>query len=83
MIVRLGDLLRMAMSQSARQHVTLRDELDFLECYLDVERMRLQQALTVRINASDDLLSVPVPDLLLQPLAENAIRHGGIAGRRS
>ncbi|HEU4596721.1 MAG TPA: histidine kinase [Pyrinomonadaceae bacterium] len=76
MIARLGDFLRMTLDNSAVQEVSLRQELEFLNCYLDIERIRFQDRLTTRLDVDPRTLSCRVPNLILQPLVENAIRHG-------
>ncbi|HUI63252.1 MAG TPA: histidine kinase [Bacteroidota bacterium] len=76
MIVRLGDLLRTTLENSGRQFVPLREETQFLRDYLEIEQVRFQDRLSVKFDLPDDTLELPVPFLLLQPLAENAIRHG-------
>jgi two-component system LytT family sensor kinase len=74
MLTRLADLLRLSLRSDAAQEVTLREELAFLEQYLEIQRMRFGDRLQVRVEATD--AEVLVPRLLLQPLVENAIRHG-------
>ncbi len=76
MIARLGDLLRATLDQPARQEATLRQELAFLTPYLEIERARVGPRLTVTTAVDDDLFDAKLPYLLLQPLVENAIRHG-------
>ena len=76
MIVRLSDLLRAALEKSDAQEVTLRDELKFLQSYLEIEQIRFGSRLTVQTEIPSDLLDARVPNLILQPLLENAIRHG-------
>ena len=76
MITRLSDLLRMTLDNTRAHEVPLREEIDFLERYLEIERTRLGDRLTVRIEAAPETLPALVPNLILQPLVENAIRHG-------
>ena len=76
MVARLGDLLRISLEHEETQEVTLREELEFLEPYLEIEQARLEERLTVRMDIAPETLDARVPHLLLQPLVENAIRHG-------
>jgi two-component system LytT family sensor kinase len=76
MVARLGDLLRIALEHEETQQVTLREELAFLEPYLEIEQARLGDRLTVVMEIAPEALDARVPHLLLQPLVENAIRHG-------
>lgn len=76
MLVRLGELLRVTMHHPGQPLTKLRDELAFIEKYLEIERIRFRDRLTTEITAAPDTLDVDVPSLLLQPLVENAIRHG-------
>ena len=80
MLARLGDLLRVTLEHEETQEVTLREEIAFLEPYLEIEQARLEDRLTVVMKISPDTLDARVPHLILQPLVENAIRHG-IAAR--
>ena len=76
MVARLGDLLRITLEHEDTQEVTLREELAFLEPYLEIEQARLDDRLTVVMNIVPETLDARVPHLILQPLVENAIRHG-------
>jgi len=76
MIARLGDFLRMTLDGSGTQLVPLKRELDFLSCYLEIEQVRFHDRLRVQIDVDPKLGSVLVPNLILQPLVENAIHHG-------
>lgn len=76
LIVRLGELLRKALDSSQAHEVTLEEELEFVRGYVGIEQIRLGERLTVRWDIAQDALRVRVPSLVLQPLIENAIRHG-------
>jgi signal transduction histidine kinase len=76
MVARLGDFLRLTLHSSTRQQISLAEELEFLGNYLEIERIRFADRLTVRMDIEPETLSARVPNLLLQPLVENAIRHG-------
>ncbi|HEY0077215.1 MAG TPA: histidine kinase [Pyrinomonadaceae bacterium] len=76
MIARLGDFLRLTLENSGTQEVTLRQELEFLKCYLEIERIRFQDRLTTSLDIDSQALDTQVPNLILQPIVENAIRHG-------
>jgi signal transduction histidine kinase len=76
MIARLGDFLRLTLDASATQEVPLRRELEFLNCYLEIERVRFNDRLTTSLEVDPQVLDCRVPNLILQPLVENAIRHG-------
>jgi signal transduction histidine kinase len=85
MLERLSDLLRLTLDRIGTQQVRLKDELDFIEKYLEIERARFGERLQVHVDVEDAVLDAAVPTLLLQPLVENAIRHGiapKIAGGR-
>jgi len=76
MITRLGDLLRSTLENEGAQEIPLRQELDFLERYLEIERIRFEERLIVKMDIDADTLDAQVPNLALQPLVENAIHHG-------
>ena len=75
MITRLGDFLRLTLENSGAQEVTLRQEMDFLGCYLEIERIRFQDRLITHLDVAQQTLDAKVPNLILQPIVENAIRH--------
>jgi hypothetical protein len=76
MVARLGDLLRQTLEHSGGEEVPLRRELDFVESYLEIDRIRFGPRLSVTVDVDADALDGTLPCLLLQPLVENAIRHG-------
>jgi two-component system, LytTR family, sensor kinase len=76
MVARLGDFLRLTLENSESQEVTLEQELEFLRCYLDIEMTRFQDRLRVKFDIGSGILDALTPNLILQPLVENAIRHG-------
>ena len=76
MIVGLSEFLRRALEDSHRSQVTLAEEVEYLQRYLDIQRIRLGERLQVSVDIAPDLLRAQVPNLLLQPLVENAIKHG-------
>jgi two-component system, LytTR family, sensor kinase len=76
MIVRLSGLLRVALANSGTHEVALRDELEFLRNYLEIEQTRFHDRLSVVVDADPSTLDARVPNLILQPLVENAVRHG-------
>jgi signal transduction histidine kinase len=76
MIAGLSDLLRRALESADEQEVSLREEIKFVETYLDIQKVRFSDRLTVRMELAQETLGAQVPNLILQPLVENAIRHG-------
>lgn len=72
----LGDLLRASLSHTSRPLVSLAEELTFLDDYLAIEGARFGDRIVVNVTADDDATDVAVPSFLLQPLVENALRHG-------
>lgn len=81
MIARLSEFLRMSLESGNVQEVTLKRELEFLERYLEIEKIRFPDRLGVEMSIDPETLDARVPNLVLQPLVENAIRHG-ISKRR-
>lgn len=80
MLLRLSELLRAFLEDYDGQEISLRRELALLDLYLGIQRMRFKDRLSTRIYVAPDALDCAVPSLLLQPIVENAIRHG--IGRR-
>ena len=76
MISRLGATLRQSLEHAGTQEVTLKQELELLKAYLDIEQTRFGDRLSIEMKIMPDALEARVPNLLLQPLVENAIRHG-------
>jgi sensor histidine kinase YesM len=76
MITKLADLLRISLEQSGQQEVSLAQETMYLERYLAIERIRFQDRLTVGFDIPEELRRARVPSFVLQPLVENAIKHG-------
>jgi two-component system, LytTR family, sensor kinase len=76
MIAGLSDLLRYSLDNAGQHLVPLHREVDVLRRYLDIQRIRFPDRLTVEIHVPDDIARACVPAMMLQPLAENAIRHG-------
>ena len=76
MIARLSDLLRMSLDMVGTQEVSLKEELDFLAKYVEIEQTRFQDRLSVVYEVQPAALDALVPNLLLQPLVENSIKHG-------
>jgi len=76
MIVGLSEFLRRASEDSHRSQVTLAEEVEYLKRYLGIQKVRFGERLQVSIDIPADLLQTQVPNLLLQPLVENGIKHG-------
>jgi two-component system LytT family sensor kinase len=76
MLAGLSDLLRYTLENAGKHEVPLKEELEFLELYLDIQQMRFSDRLQVEMQIEPETLDALVPNLILQPLVENAIRHG-------
>lgn len=76
MVIRLSDLLRYSLKQSSQSLVTVNDEISNCVKYLDIEKVRFGKRLYYSINAPDNVMLFQVPAMILQPLFENAIKHG-------
>ncbi len=76
MISKLGQLLRTMLDQKQEPFIPFTKELDYIKNYLDIEQIRFQDRLQVNYQIDNRSLSIPIPNLLLQPLVENAIKHG-------
>lgn len=76
MIANLSDLFRYQLRASQSETVPLKDELDFVKQYLDLEKARFENRLKISIKVDGKLLDRQVPPMILQPLVENAIKHG-------
>ncbi len=75
-IARLGELFRQTLASEQRHEVPLREELGFIQAYLDIEQTRFSDRLTVHFEVDPGTLDARLPTMALQPLVENAIRHG-------
>ncbi len=76
MIARLSDFLRLTLEERAGDEVPLAEELEFVQRYLDIEQVRFGERLRLEVSVAPDALDAIVPVLLLQPLVENAVKHG-------
>ncbi len=76
MINRLSDLLRMSLERENEQFCTLARELEFIERYLAIQKMRFADKLQIKLDVPAEALDAQVPSLILQPLVENAVKHG-------
>jgi len=75
-ISRLADLLRVTLEADGTQEVTLRQEIDLLRQYVEIEKLRLGERLSVTVDVPDEIAAAMVPNMVLQPVVENAIRYG-------
>lgn len=73
---RLGDFLRITLDYEEQQLVSLQKELEFFNLYLDIESVRFKDRLTIQKEIDQELLGLKVPNLILQPMVENAMKHG-------
>jgi two-component sensor histidine kinase len=76
MIAGLSDFLRRAVEDSNRQQVTLGEEIEFLQKYMDIQKVRFAERLELSMDVPEELFSAQVPTLILQPMVENAVKHG-------
>ena len=76
MVIRLSDLLRYSLKQSSQSLVSISDEISNCIKYLDIEKVRFGNRLNYNITAPDNVMNFQVPAMILQPLFENAIKHG-------
>ncbi len=83
LLARLSGLLRTTLDSAGSEEVTVRQEMEFIERYVEIQKMRFEDRLTVVTDVSSEALESRVPNLLLQPLVENAIQHGVFAQTRS
>ncbi len=76
LIARLGDMLRISLQKDKAQEVTLKDELEFVETFLEIHKALMGRRLRIEWKIEPETLDALVPNMLLQPLVENAIQHG-------
>jgi LytS/YehU family sensor histidine kinase len=75
-IAGLSDFLRRVLEDSNRQEVSLSEEIEYLQKYLEIQKVRFAERLAVKVQVPSELLESQVPSLILQPMVENAIKHG-------
>jgi two-component system, LytTR family, sensor kinase len=83
MVLRLSEFLRITLDREHKEVVTLEEEVDFLNRYLQIEKIRFEDRLQLQVTIDDTVLFALVPTMLLQPLVENAMRHGAAKQRES
>lgn len=76
MLSQLGHLLRQILEKDQRQMISFEHELNYIKAYLEIEHIRFQDRLQLEFDIDDRVLGAPIPPLILQPLVENAIKHG-------
>ena len=76
MIARLSEILRYTLEGTETREITFKQELEFLDGYFDIQRFRFEDRLEIKTNISPEVLNALLPTLILQPLVENAIKHG-------
>ncbi len=76
MVIKLSDFMRYALSKKDEQPVSLRSELENMRLYLDIEKVRFGERLSIEEDTADNCLDTKIPVMLLQPLIENAVKHG-------
>jgi two-component system LytT family sensor kinase len=76
MVMKLSDFLRTTLKRGDEQGVTFQNEIDYLQLYLDIEKVRFGHRLEVKVTTTNDVLQAKIPTLLLQPIVENAIKFG-------
>lgn len=83
MVLQLSDFLRGTIRKDSQSWISLEEELNYLKMYLDIERVRFGHRLEVDFDVNQEFYSIKLPQLLIQPLVENAIKHGlyGVTGR--
>jgi LytS/YehU family sensor histidine kinase len=80
MLDRLGTLLRMSLEHAREQEMPLERELTFITCYIDLQKARFDDRIALVTDVAPDVMTALVPSLILQPLVENAVRHGIASG---
>jgi two-component system LytT family sensor kinase len=81
MVVQLAKVFRHLLTHSEKSFSSLQEELEFLRTYLDIEKLRFGERLTVEFDIGQDVVTATIPSLILQPLVENALKHGLAAKR--